>query len=156
MARRGYRKKNEPTPDPRLHNALVSQFINNMMQGGKKSTSEKIFYKAMDIIEEKSGKKGLEVFIAAINNVKPNLEVTTKRVGGANYQVPIEVRPGRKTALAMRWILTYSRSRPDHTMAERLSSELLAAYRKEGSAIKKREETHRMAEANKAFAHFRF
>jgi small subunit ribosomal protein S7 len=156
MARRGYRKKNETGPDPRLHNALVTQFINYMMLGGKKSTSEKIFYRAMDIIEEKSGKKGLEVFIAAVNNVKPNLEVTTKRVGGANYQVPIEVRHGRKTALAMRWILTYSRSRPDHTMAERLSAEFLAAYRKEGSSIKKREESHRMAEANKAFAHFRF
>jgi len=156
MARRGYTRKNLLEPDPRLHNPLVSQFINYMMQGGKKSVSEKIFYKAMDIIEEKSGKKGLDVFIAAINNVKPNLEVTTKRVGGANYQVPIEVRQGRKTALAMRWILTYSRSRPDHTMAERLSAELLAAYRKEGSSIKKREESHRMAEANKAFAHFRF
>jgi len=156
MARRGYRKQKDIRPDPRLHNAVVSQFINYMMQGGKKSTAESLFYDAMDIIEEKSGKKGLEVFIAAINNVKPNLEVTSKRIGGANYQVPVEVRPSRKTALAMRWILTYTRSRPDHTMAERLAGEFLAAYRKEGSSIKKREETHRMAEANKAFAHFRF
>jgi len=156
MARRGFRSKRAQGPDPRLHNAIVTQFITYMMKTGKKSVAESIFYSAMDIIEEKSGKKGLEVFITAINNVKPNLEVTSKRVGGANYQVPVEVRPARKTALAMRWILSYSRSRPDHTMAERLAGELLAAYRKEGSSIKKREETHKMAEANKAFAHFRF
>ena len=116
MARRGYKKRHELTPDPRLSSTLVTQFINYMMQDGKKSTSERIFYNAMDIIEEKSGKKGLEVFTTAINNVKPNLEVTTKRIGGANYQVPIEVRPQRRGALAMRWILTYARSRPDHTI----------------------------------------
>ena len=156
MARRGYKKRHELTPDPRMGSTLVTQFINYMMQDGKKSTSERIFYSAMDIIEEKSGKKGLEVFTTAINNVKPNLEVTTKRIGGANYQVPIEVRPARRGALAMRWILTYARSRPDHTMAERLAGELLAAYRKEGASMKKRDETHRMAEANKAFAHFKF
>ena len=125
MARRGYKKRHELIPDPRLNSTLVTQFINNMMQDGKRSVSERIFYKAMDLIETKSGKKGLEVFTTAINNVKPNLEVTTKRVGGANYQVPIEVRPARRGALSMRWILTYARSRPDHTMSERLAGELL-------------------------------
>ena len=156
MPRRKIKKTKELIPDPRLNSTLVTQFVNYMMKGGKRSISERIFYEAMDIIEQRSGKKGLEVFTAALNNVKPTLEVTTKRVGGANYQVPIEVRHGRRTALAMRWILTYSRSRPDKTMSERLSAELLAAFRKEGPSIKKREDTHRMAEANKAFAHFRF
>ncbi len=156
MPRRKLKKTNELTPDPRFNSTVVTQFINYMMKGGGKSASEKIFYGAMDIIEERSGKKGLEVFTAALNNVKPHLEVTTKRVGGANYQVPIEVRPARRTALAMRWVLSFSRSRPDHTMAERLAAELLAAFRKEGPSMKKREDTHRMAEANKAFAHFRF
>ena len=156
MPRRKIKKSRETMPDPRFNSTLAAQFINNMMGGGKKSIAEKIFYGAMDIIEERSGKKGLEVYTMAINNVKPLLEVTTRRVGGANYQVPIEVRPARRTALAMRWILQFSRSRPDHSMAERLAAELLAAYRKEGPSMKKREDTHRMAEANKAFAHFRF
>ncbi|MCP4547287.1 MAG: 30S ribosomal protein S7 [bacterium] len=155
MPRRKIKKTREPEADVRLNSTVVAQFINYMMKGGKKSTSEKIFYTAMDIIEERSGKKGLEVFTTALNNIKPILEVTTKRVGGANYQVPIEVRPSRRTALAMRWVLTYSRSRPDKTMAERLAAEFLAAFRKEGPSMKKREDTHRMAEANKAFAHFR-
>jgi small subunit ribosomal protein S7 len=156
MPRRKIKKTIELTPDPRFHSQLVAQFINYMMVGGKKSVSEKIFYTAMDMIEERSGKKGLEVFTTAINNVKPHLEVTTKRVGGANYQVPIEVRSSRRTALAMRWILTFSRSRPDKSMANRLAAEFLAAYRKEGPSMKKRDDTHRMAEANKAFAHFKF
>jgi small subunit ribosomal protein S7 len=154
--RRKIKISRETTPDPRFSSALVSQFINYMMQGGKKSTAESLFYKAMDIIEERSGKKGLEVFTTALNNVKPHLEVTSRRIGGANYQVPVEVRPNRRTALGMRWLLQFSRSRPDHTMAERLAAEFLAAYRKEGPSIKKREDTHRMAEANKAFAHFRY
>ncbi len=156
MPRRKLKKIRETPPDARLSSALVTQFINYMMKGGAKSRSEQIFYGAMDIIEERSGKRGLEVFSMAVSNVKPHLEVTTKRVGGANYQVPIEVRPARRTALAMRWILSFARSRPDHTMAERLAAELLAAFRKEGPSMKKREDTHRMAEANKAFAHFRF
>jgi small subunit ribosomal protein S7 len=154
--RRKIKISRETTPDPRFNSALVSQFINYMMQGGKKSTAESLFYRAMDIIEERSGKKGLEVFTTALNNVKPHLEVTSRRIGGANYQVPVEVRPNRRTALGMRWLLQFSRSRPDHTMAERLAAEFLAAYRKEGPSIKKREDTHRMAEANKAFAHFRY
>ena len=156
MPRSKLKKSRELTPDPRYSSALVTQFINYMLSSGKKSTAERIFYDAMDIIEQKSGKKGLEVFTTAINNVKPTLEVTSRRVGGANYQVPVEVRPARRTALAMRWVLSFSRSRPDHSMAERLSAELLAAFRKEGPSIKKREDTHRMAEANKAFAHFRY
>ena len=146
----------ETIPDPRFGSAMVTQFINCMMKGGKKSTAEALFYRAMDIIEERSGKKGLEVFTTALNNVKPHLEVTSRRIGGANYQVPIEVRPSRRTALGMRWLLQFARSRPDHTMGERLAAEFLAAYRKEGPSIKKREDTHRMAEANKAFAHFRY
>ncbi|MCB1163794.1 MAG: 30S ribosomal protein S7 [Candidatus Latescibacteria bacterium] len=154
--RRRIKRSRETVADPRFNSPMVAQFINYMMKGGKKSTAEAIFYKAMDIIEEKSGKKGLEVYTSALNNVKPHLEVTSRRIGGANYQVPIEVRPSRRTALAMRWLLQFSRSRPDHTMSERLAAELLAAYRKEGPSIKKREDTHRMAEANKAFAHFRF
>ena len=156
MPRRKIKKSREAEPDPRFNSTLAALFMNNMMRGGKKATSERIFYEAMDLIEERSGKKGLEVFTTAISNIKPVLEVTTRRVGGANYQVPIEVRPGRRTALAMRWILQFSRSRPDHTMAERLAAELLAAFRKEGPSMKKREDTHRMAEANKAFAHFKF
>jgi small subunit ribosomal protein S7 len=154
--RRRIKRSRETIADPRFNSPMVAQFINCMMKGGKKSTAERIFYAAMDIIEEKSGKKGLEVFTSALNNVKPHLEVTSRRIGGANYQVPIEVRPSRRTALAMRWLLQFSRSRPDHTMSERLAAELLAAYRKEGPSMKKREDTHRMAEANKAFAHFRF
>jgi len=154
--RRKIKISRETTPDPRFSSAMVTQFINYMMQGGKKSTAEALFYKAMDIIEERSGKKGLEVFTTALNNVKPHLEVTSRRIGGANYQVPVEVRPSRRTALGMRWLLQFARSRPDHTMAERLAGEFLAAYRKEGPSIKKREDTHRMAEANKAFAHFRY
>jgi len=154
--RRKIKINRETTPDPRFSSATVSQFINYMMRGGKKSTAESIFYASMDIIEERSGKKGLEVFTTALNNVKPHLEVTSRRIGGANYQVPVEVRPNRRTALGMRWVLQFARSRPDHTMAERLAAELLAAYRKEGPSIKKREDTHRMAEANKAFAHFRY
>jgi small subunit ribosomal protein S7 len=156
MPRRKVKKSRELEGDPRFNSTLAAVFINNMMRGGKKSISEKIFYDAMDLIEERSGKNGLEVFSGAINNIKPVLEVTTRRVGGANYQVPIEVRPARRTALAMRWVLQFTRSRPDHTMAERLAAELLAAFRKEGPSMKKREDTHRMAEANKAFAHFKF
>lgn len=156
MSRRKLWKKREVQADPRFNSATAALFINHLMKGGKKSTAERIFYGAMDVIEEKTGKTGMEVFTTALNNVKPSVEVTTKRVGGANYQVPIEVRPARRTALAMGWIIDFSRSRPDHTMAERLAAELMMAYRKEGPSMKKREDTHRMAEANKAMAHLRF
>jgi small subunit ribosomal protein S7 len=143
-------------PDARYNNVLVTRFINCLMMEGKKSTAERIFYGAMDIIEKKSGQDGLTVLKSAMTNVKPVLEVKSRRVGGATYQVPVEVRQDRRTALALRWLILYSRSRADHTMAERLASEITAASKNEGGAVKKREDTHKMAEANKAFAHYRW
>ena len=148
--------KSEVRPDARYNNVLVTRFINSLMHQGKKSTAERIFYGAMDVIEKKAGQDGLTVLKAALNNVKPILEVKSRRVGGATYQVPVEVRQDRRTALALRWIISYSRSRPDHTMAERLAAEVIAASKNEGGAVKKREDTHKMAEANKAFAHYRW
>jgi len=134
----------------------VTKFINSLMMGGKKSVAESIFYTAMDVIEKRTGQTGVQVFKQGLTNVKPNVEVKSRRVGGATYQVPIEVRPDRRTALGMRWILDFSRNRRDKSMAERLAAELIAASNGEGSAIKKKEDTHRMAEANKAFAHYRW
>jgi small subunit ribosomal protein S7 len=148
--------KSEVRPDARYNNVLVTRFINNLMHQGKKSTAERIFYGAMDSIEKKTGQDGLTVLKAALNNVKPILEVKSRRVGGATYQVPVEVRQDRRTALALRWLILYSRSRPDHTMADRLAAEVIAASKNEGGAVKKREDTHKMAEANKAFAHYRW
>jgi small subunit ribosomal protein S7 len=148
--------KAEVRPDARYNNVLVTRFINSLMHQGKKSTAERIFYGAMDQIEKKLGQDGLSVLKTALNNVKPILEVKSRRVGGATYQVPVEVRQDRRTALALRWIISYSRSRPDHTMAERLAAEVIAASKNEGGAVKKREDTHKMAEANKAFAHYRW
>jgi small subunit ribosomal protein S7 len=148
--------KAEVRPDARYNNVLVTRFINSLMHEGKKSTAERIFYGAMDMIEKKVGQDGLSVLKTALNNVKPILEVKSRRVGGATYQVPVEVRQDRRTALALRWIISYSRSRPDHTMAERLAAEVIAASKNEGGAVKKREDTHKMAEANKAFAHYRW
>jgi small subunit ribosomal protein S7 len=148
--------KAEVRPDARYNNVLVTRFINSLMHEGKKSTAERIFYGAMDQIEKKLGQDGLSVLKTALNNVKPILEVKSRRVGGATYQVPVEVRQDRRTALALRWIISYSRSRPDHTMAERLAAEVIAASKNEGGAVKKREDTHKMAEANKAFAHYRW
>jgi len=146
----------ELQPDARYDNVLVTRFINCLMLAGKKSTAERIFYGAMDIIEKKTGQDGLTILKTAMTNVKPILEVKSRRVGGATYQVPVEVRQDRRTALALRWLIQYSRSRPDHTMAERLSAEVVAASKNEGGAVKKREDTHKMAEANKAFAHYRW
>ena len=146
----------ELQPDARYDNVLVTRFINSLMLAGKKSTAERIFYGAMDIIEKKLGQDGLTVLKTAMTNVKPILEVKSRRVGGATYQVPVEVRQDRRTALALRWLIQYSRSRPDHTMAERLAAEVIAASKNEGGAVKKREDTHKMAEANKAFAHYRW
>ena len=146
----------ELLPDARYNNVLVTRFINCLMMQGKKSTAERIFYGAMDIIEKKTGQDGLTVLKTAMTNVKPILEVKSRRVGGATYQVPVEVRQDRRTALALRWLILYSRSRPDHTMAERLAAEVIAASKNEGGAVKKREDTHKMAEANKAFAHYRW
>ena len=134
----------------------MTKFINSLMLDGKKSTAEQIFYEAMRIVEEKTGQPGMNVFKQALNNAKPVIEVKSRRVGGATYQVPVEVRPDRRTALAMKWLVGYARSRGDKTMSERLAAELLAASRNEGNTIKKKEDTHRMAEANKAFAHYRW
>lgn len=144
-------------PDPKYKNVLVTKFVNNMMLDGKKAVSEKIFYNAIDIIADKMKEENaVDVFIQAVENTKPLLEVRSRRVGGATYQVPVEVRPARKQALALRWLIDYSRKRNEKTMAERLANELMAAFKKEGASIKKREDTHKMAEANKMFAHFKW
>ena len=156
MSRRQRAVKRETPVDPQFGSATVTKFINSLMLDGKKSTAERIFYDAMRIVEEKTGQPGMNVFKQALNNAKPVIEVKSRRVGGATYQVPVEVRPDRRTALAMKWLTSYARDRGDKTMAERLAAELLAASRNEGNTIKKKEDTHRMAEANKAFAHYRW
>jgi len=156
MSRRSRADRREIPADPRFESQTVAKFINNLMVDGKKSTAESIFYDAMDILEQRSGQPGINVFQQALNNAKPALEVKSRRVGGATYQVPIEVRPERRTALASRWLISFARGRSEKTMADRLAAELLAASRGEGSTIKKKEDTHRMAEANKAFAHYRW
>ncbi|MBT5955609.1 MAG: 30S ribosomal protein S7 [Candidatus Marinimicrobia bacterium] len=143
-------------PDPVYNDLVVAKFINNVMDAGKKSVAEKIFYNAISQVESKAKvKDGLEIFRKALENVAPLLEVKSKRIGGATYQVPIEVSENRRLALAMRWIISYAKSRKGRTMADRLSAELIAAANNEGSSVKKKEDTHRMAEANKAFSHFR-
>lgn len=156
MPRRKGIAKRELLPDPRYGSVLVQQFLNYLMRDGKKSTSEVLFYDAMDLIEDRTGQEAMTVFKQAINNVKPTLEVASRRVGGATYQVPIEVRPLRRTALAMRWMINYARQRRENSMAEKLAAELLLAQKNEGPSVKKREDTHKMAEANKAFAHYRW
>lgn len=156
MSRRSRAERRETPPDPKFESRTVTKFINNLMVDGKKSIAEKIFYDAVDIMEQRSGQSGVQVFEQALNNAKPALEVKSRRVGGATYQVPIEVRPDRRTALATRWLIGFARGRPEKSMAERLAGELLAASRGEGSTIKKKDDTHRMAEANKAFAHYRW
>ncbi len=135
---------------------LVTQFINIIMKKGKRSVAQRIFYQALEIAEKKISQPGIEVFQKAVNNVKPVLEVKPRRVGGATYQVPVEVRSERRTSLAIKWLISYSRSRGEHTMSEKLAAEFVAASKNEGSSIKKKEDTHRMAEANRAFAHFRW
>jgi small subunit ribosomal protein S7 len=156
MARRRGSKKRDYQPDPKFGDIIVTRFVNYIMRQGKKSTAEQIVYDSFDIIEEKMGQRGVEVFKKALDNVKPTLEVASRRVGGATYQIPIEVRQTRRLALAMRWITGYARARNEKTMAERLANELMMASRGEGPSIKKKEDTHKMAEANKAFAHFRW
>ena len=144
-------------PDPRFGNILVSKFINCLMFGGHKSVAERVLYRAFDLIAEKmAGQNPLDIFIQAVENIKPALEVKSRRVGGANYQVPVEVRPSRRSALAMRWLREAAKKRGEKSMAQRLANELLEAAEGRGGAMKKREEVHRMAEANKAFSHFRF
>jgi small subunit ribosomal protein S7 len=156
MSRRVRAVKRPVLPDPVYGSDSVTKFVNNLMVDGKKSVAERIFYDAMHIIEEKSGQPADAVFKQALNNAKPALEVKSRRVGGATYQVPIEVRPERRTALAMRWLISYARGRGEKTMADRLAAELMAASRNEGATVKKKDDTHRMAEANKAFAHYRW
>ncbi|MFQ5631057.1 MAG: 30S ribosomal protein S7 [bacterium] len=154
--RRKRAEKRQALPDPKYHDVVVTRFINGMMRCGKKSIAERIFYSAIDTIDEKTGKAGIEIFHKALGNVKPVVEVKSRRVGGATYQVPVEVRDNRREALAIRWLVVFSRERSERTMNQRLASELIAASKNEGASIKKREDTHRMAEANKAFAHFRW
>ena len=156
MPRRREVPKRDILPDPKFGSVEVSKFINAVMQSGKKSVSERIVYGAFAIINQKSGKDPLEVFAAAMSNVKPMVEVKSRRVGGANYQVPVEVRPVRRAALAMRWLREFARKRSEKSMDQRLAAEMLEAAENRGGAVKKRDEVHRMAEANKAFAHFRF
>ena len=156
MSRRSKAVRRPVPADPRYDSQTVSKFINSLMYEGKKSTAERIFYSAMDLIEERTGQPGVTVFKQAVNNVKPALEVKSRRVGGASLQVPVEVRPERRAALAMRWVIDFARSRSEKTMQERLAAELILASKGEGNAIKKKEDTHRMAEANRAFAHYRW
>jgi small subunit ribosomal protein S7 len=156
MSRRQRAVVREVPPDPRYQSAEVSKFINVLMLDGKKSVSEAIFYDAMRKIEERTGQPALNVFRQAVSNARPVLEVRSRRVGGATYQVPIEVRHGRRDALARRWLVQFARGRPGKTMADRLAGELLDASRGEGGAVRKKEDVHRMAEANKAFAHYRW
>jgi small subunit ribosomal protein S7 len=156
VSRRKSAVKRPVPPDPRYDSQTVSKFVNSLMYQGKKSVAEGIFYKAMDLIEERTGQPGVTVFKQAVNNVKPALEVKSRRVGGASLQVPVEVRPERRTALAMRWLIEFARSRTEKTMQERLAAEFILASKGEGNAIKKKEDTHRMAEANRAFAHYRW
>ena len=156
MPRRGSIAKRDVLPDPLYNSKLVTRLINNVMYDGKKGVAQKVVYSAFDIIAEKTGKEPLEVFEAAMENVMPVLEVKARRVGGATYQVPMEVRPERKETLGLRWISTYARARSEKTMKERLANEILDAVNGAGGAFKKREDTHKMAEANKAFAHYRW
>ncbi|MCC7006248.1 MAG: 30S ribosomal protein S7 [Ottowia sp.] len=156
MPRRREVPKREILPDPKFGNVDVAKFMNVLMLDGKKSVSERIVYGAFDQIEKKAGKAPLEIFLAALGNVKPVVEVKSRRVGGANYQVPVEVRPARRMALAMRWLREAAKKRSEKSMALRLAGELLEACEGRGGAMKKRDEVHRMAEANKAFSHFRF
>jgi len=156
MPRRERATKRKVLPDPKYKSILVKKFINGLLSDGKRSVAEQIFYDTVDIFNDKANSEGVEIFEKAIENVKPILEVRSRRVGGATYQVPVEIRSDRQQALAIRWIISYASSRSEKTMAERLANELLAASKKEGATIKKREDTHKMAEANKAFAHFRW
>ena len=156
MSRRKSAVKRTILPDARYDSQTVSKFINVLMYEGRKSTAERIFYDAMDLVENRTSQPGANVFKQALTNLKPVVEVKSRRVGGATYQVPVEVRPDRRTALAMRWLISYSRDRNEKSMAEKLAAEVIAASKGEGNAVKKKEDTHRMADANKAFAHYRW
>ncbi|RJP69619.1 MAG: 30S ribosomal protein S7 [Candidatus Abyssobacteria bacterium SURF_17] len=156
MPRRKAAVKREPSPDPKYHSPLVSVFVNTLMLCGKKGLAEKIVYDALELAAKRLNVEVLDVFHKALNNVKPILEVKSRRVGGSTYQVPVEVRSERRTSLAMRWIIQHARQRGEKTMREKLAGEFMDAYKGEGTSVKKKEDTHRMAEANKAFAHYRW
>ena len=156
MPRRGNVPKREILPDPMYNSVLVTKLINGVMLDGKKGVSQKVVYDAFEIIQNKTGRNGLEVFTEALNNIMPALEVKARRVGGATYQVPIEVRPERRQTLGLRWLVGYARKRSEKTMKERLANEIMDAVNNTGASVKKREDTHKMAESNKAFAHFRW
>ena len=156
MPRKGHVSKREKTPDPKYNDLVVERLINRVMLDGKKSTASRIVYGAFDLIESKMKEEALKVFHKAMDNVKPELEVKARRVGGATYQVPVEVRLNRKLSLAIRWIMRYAKERSERTMVEKLAGEIIDAYNNKGGSVKKREDTHKMAEANKAFAHYRW
>ncbi|NDY57009.1 30S ribosomal protein S7 [Desulfovibrio sulfodismutans] len=156
MPRKGPVPKRSVLPDPKYGSQLITKFINRLMHDGEKSVAEGLFYRAVDVLAEKAGEDPLKAFEKALGNVRPHMEVKPRRVGGATYQVPMEVRPERQVTLAIRWVINYARSRGEKGMADKLSGELLDAYNNRGGAVKKREDTHRMAEANKAFAHYRW
>ena len=156
MPRKGFIAKRDVLPDPMYNSKVVTKLINNVMLDGKKTVAQKIVYDAFDIIKEKSGKDPLEVFTEALNNVMPVLEVKARRVGGATYQVPLEIRPERRQTLGLRWLVKYARTRNEKTMSEKLAAEILDAIANNGGAFKKKEDMHKMAEANKAFAHYKF
>jgi len=156
MSRKGQARVREVTPDPKFHDRTLAKFVNVVMVQGKKSLAEQILYRALDTIAERSKEDGLVVFKRALDNIRPAVEVRSRRVGGANYQVPVEVRPVRRNSLAMRWVVTAARARGEEAMDERMAVEILEAAGNRGGAVKKREDTHRMAEANKAFAHYRW
>ena len=156
MSRRSRAVKRPVPPDPRNDSQTVSKFIKNLMERGKKGLAERVYYSAMDMSEQRTNQPGVTVFKQAVANAKPAVEVKSRRVGGASLQVPVEVRPERRTALAMRWLISFSRSRSEKTMSERLAAELILASKGEGNTIKKKEDTHRMAEANRAFSHYRW
>jgi len=156
MSRRRNAEKREITPDPKFNSALVTQFVNNVTRSGKKRLAENIFYSAVEMAGQRAGQDGLSVFKKAVENVKPVLEVKSRRIGGANYQVPIEVPPERRVSLAIRWLINFAKQRTEKSMAEKLANEFVQASKNEGGAIRKKIDTHKMAEANKAFAHFRY
>ncbi len=156
MPRRRVAAKREALPDPKFGSQLLAKFVNHVMESGKKSVAERIVYGALDIVKEKLNKDPLEVFEQALENIAPMVEVKARRVGGATYQVPVEVRPSRRNALAMRWMVEYARNRGEKSMRQRLAGEMMDASQGKGAAVKKREDVHRMAEANKAFSHYRF
>jgi small subunit ribosomal protein S7 len=156
MPRRKVVARREILPDPKFNNVTVARFVNQLMRDGKKSTAEQIIYEAFAIVEQRTGEDPVRIFISALENIQPSVEVKSRRVGGANYQVPVEVRPSRRQALAMRWLRDFSRKRAGRSMKDRLAGEIMDAAQGRGAAVKKREDTHKMAEANRAFAHYRW